>query len=129
MSLDSWEFSIDDGSHVLQRWDWKSFRELPTETVTVDLHCVTRWSKLSTTWEGVSLDTLLANVKSDLPYAMFRSYGDYTTNLPVKDLLNKQAWIVFRVRWRRSGAGTRWPCAAPRPSPVFVEERQVGGRA
>ena len=51
-----WEFTIDDGSNVLRRWDWKSFRELPTESFTVDLHCVTRWSKLGTSWEGVSLD-------------------------------------------------------------------------
>ena len=57
VSLDQWEFMIDDGTNVLRRWDWKSFRDLPTETFTVDLHCVTRWSKLGTSWEGVSLDT------------------------------------------------------------------------
>src|SRR5246500_4596619 len=57
--FDRWEFTIDDGSNVMQRWDWNSFRELPTEKITVDLHCVTRWSKLGAPWEGVSLDTLL----------------------------------------------------------------------
>ena len=70
VSLDRWEFTIDDGSNVLKRWDWKSFRELPTENITVDIHCVTRWSKLGTSWEGVSLDVLLAAVKTDLPYAI-----------------------------------------------------------
>ena len=50
--LDQWEFVIDDGTNVLRRWNWKSFRDLPTETFTVDLHCVTRWSKLGTSWEG-----------------------------------------------------------------------------
>ena len=94
--LESWEFTIDDGNNVLKRWDWKSFRELPAEKIAVDLHCVTRWSKLGTSWEGVSLDVLLAGITTDLPYAMFHSYGDYTTNLPVKDLLNKQAWIAFK---------------------------------
>jgi DMSO/TMAO reductase YedYZ molybdopterin-dependent catalytic subunit len=94
--LDQWEFAIDDGTDVLQRWDWKSFRELPNETVTADLHCVTRWSKLGTTWEGVSLDTLLANVKTDAEYALVHSYGDYSTNLPLQDLMNKQGWIAFR---------------------------------
>jgi DMSO/TMAO reductase YedYZ molybdopterin-dependent catalytic subunit len=93
--LDRWELVIDDGSNVLKRWNWKSFRELPTENFTVDLHCVTRWSKLGTYWEGVSLDTLFANVKTDAEYALVRSYGDYTTNLPLDDLLNKQAWIAF----------------------------------
>lgn len=96
VSLDQWEFTIGDGRNELKRWDWKGFRGLPTETITVDLHCVTRWSKLGTSWEGVSLDVLMADVKSTLPYAMFHSYGDYTTNLPVKDLLNRQAWIAFK---------------------------------
>lgn len=94
--LDKWEFVIDDGKNVLRRWDWKSFRSLPSETITVDLHCVTRWSKLGTTWQGVSLDTLLADVKIDAPFALVRSYGDYTTNLPVEDLTDKQAWIALR---------------------------------
>ena len=96
IALDRWEFTIDDGSKILKRWDWKSFRELPTENITVDLHCVTRWSKLGTAWEGVSLDVLLGDVKSDLAYAMFRSYGDYTTNLHMKDVTNHQAWIAFK---------------------------------
>src|SRR5258708_231968 len=94
--LDRWEFTIDDGTNVLQRWNWKSFRDLPTETVTVDLHCVTRWSKLGTSWEGVSLETMLADVKTDASYAMVHSYGDYSTNLPLKDLMNKKTWIAFR---------------------------------
>ena len=51
--LDRWEFVIDDGTNVLRKWDWKSFRELPSEMITADLHCVTRWSKLDTTWEGI----------------------------------------------------------------------------
>src|SRR3954463_8504335 len=56
--LEEWEFTITDGNDVLRRWDWKSFRALPAETFTVDLHCVTHWSKLGTHWEGVSLDSL-----------------------------------------------------------------------
>ena len=96
VALDKWEFKVDDGTDVLRRWDWKSFRELPTENIRVDLHCVTRWSKLGTFWEGVSLDVLLAGVKTDSAYAMMRSYGDYTTNIPLKDLMNKQAWVAFK---------------------------------
>ena len=94
--LDQWEFKVENVGNVLRRWDWKSFRELPTEIVAVDLHCVTRWSKLGTTWEGVSLDTILADLEMDAPYVMAHSYGDYTTNLPLKDITNHQAWIAFR---------------------------------
>jgi len=95
-SLENWQFTIDDGAKVLKKWDWKSFRSLPSETFTVDLHCVTRWSKLDTTWEGVSLDALLSEVKIDASYVFVHSYGDYTTNLPLNDLLNNKAWIAFR---------------------------------
>jgi len=98
--LDQWELAIDDGNRVLRRWDWKSFRDLPTEAITVDLHCVTRWSKLGATWEGVSLDTLFRDLKTDGSYAMVHSYGDYTTNLPLKDLMEKQGWIAFRFEGR-----------------------------
>ena len=76
IALEKWEFTIDDGTNVLRRWNWKSFRELPTENITVDLHCVTRWSKLGTHWEGVSLDTILGEIETDADYAMVRSYGD-----------------------------------------------------
>src|SRR5262249_21298381 len=96
VSLDEWEFTIDDGTDVLRRWDWKSFRDLPAETITVDLHCVTRWSKFGTHWEGVSLDTMLRDLNSDASYALVHSYGDYTANLPLRDLMMKQAWIAFR---------------------------------
>ncbi len=95
-SLDAWEFTIAVESEVIKRLDWKSFRELPAEKITVDIHCVTRWSKLGTSWEGVALDTLLADVKTDAAYVLARSYGDYTSNIPLKDLLNGQAWIAFR---------------------------------
>jgi DMSO/TMAO reductase YedYZ molybdopterin-dependent catalytic subunit len=94
--LEEWALTIDDGKNALRQWNWKSFRELPTEAITTDIHCVTRWSKLGTTWEGVSLDTLLADITSDASFALVRSYGGYTTNLPVADLRNHKAWIAFR---------------------------------
>jgi DMSO/TMAO reductase YedYZ molybdopterin-dependent catalytic subunit len=96
ISLDRWEFAISDGVKALKRFDWKTFRALPSETIKVDLHCVTRWSKLGTSWQGVSLDVLMADVKTDYAYAMFHSYGDYSTNVPLKDVLNHQAWIAFK---------------------------------
>jgi len=94
--LEQWELTIDDGSNVLGRWGWKAFRELPAEKITVDIHCVTRWSKTGTAWEGVSLDTLLTGITGDASFALIHSYGGYTTNVPLKDLRDKQAWIAFR---------------------------------
>ena len=95
ISLDDWQFAITAESGQVHTWSWPELRALPSENVTVDLHCVTRWSKLGTSWQGVSLDTLLADVESAADYALVHSYGDYTTNLPLQDLVDGQAWIAF----------------------------------
>jgi DMSO/TMAO reductase YedYZ molybdopterin-dependent catalytic subunit len=80
----------------VHKWTWPQFLSLPAESVVRDIHCVTTWSKLATTWEGVSLDTLLADVQTEAGYALATSYGDYTTNLPLADLRNGKAWVVHR---------------------------------
>jgi DMSO/TMAO reductase YedYZ molybdopterin-dependent catalytic subunit len=94
--LDRWEFTIDTETGVRRRWSWAQLRALPQETVTVDIHCVTRWSKLGTTWEGVSLDTLLADVETVADFVLVHSYGGYTTNLPLEDLVDGKAWVAHR---------------------------------
>jgi DMSO/TMAO reductase YedYZ molybdopterin-dependent catalytic subunit len=93
--LDRWEFVIADELGRRVRWSWREFLDLPSETPTVDLHCVTRWSKLGTAWRGVSLDVLLAEVETAAHFAMVHSYGGYTTNLPLKDLRDGRAWIAY----------------------------------
>jgi len=79
----------------VHRWDWDAFRALPSEEVTKDLHCVTRWSKLGTRWEGVAIDTLLEDVETAAVFAFVSSYGGYSTNLPLEDLRDGRAWIAF----------------------------------
>jgi DMSO/TMAO reductase YedYZ molybdopterin-dependent catalytic subunit len=92
--LTEWSFSIAGGREP-KNWTWEQFRSLPAETLTTDIHCVTRWSKLDTTWEGVSLDVLLAEVDYDAAYVLAFCDGGYTTNLPVADLTGGQAWVAF----------------------------------
>jgi DMSO/TMAO reductase YedYZ molybdopterin-dependent catalytic subunit len=94
--LDDWEFTITSENGESRRWDWRSFRSLPTEQITTDIHCVTRWSKLGTSWEGVSLDTLLEGIEPAATFALAHSYGDYSTNLPLADLRDGKAWVAFR---------------------------------
>jgi len=100
VDLGTWEFRITTETGQAQSWDWAAFRALPSEQITVDLHCVTKWSKLHTTWRGVSLDTLLAQAQTSAEYALARSYGGYTTNLPLADLLDGQAWVAFEYGGR-----------------------------
>jgi DMSO/TMAO reductase YedYZ molybdopterin-dependent catalytic subunit len=94
-SLDDWDLTITGEVDGLRRWSWDEFRALPSEPVTVDIHCVTKWSKLDSEWEGVPLDTLLDGVDTTAEYVVAFCDGGYTTNLPLEDLTEGKAWIAF----------------------------------
>jgi DMSO/TMAO reductase YedYZ molybdopterin-dependent catalytic subunit len=70
-------------------------RALPAETVATDIHCVTRWSKLDTRWDAVSLDTLFEQAGAEAAFVLAFSDGGYTTNLPMADVTDGQAWLAF----------------------------------
>jgi len=91
---EEWEFLITTETGRVHRWSWDEFQALPQEDVTVDIHCVTSWSKLGTRWRGVALDTLFEGVESEAEFTMAHSYGGYTTNVPLEDLLGGKAWIA-----------------------------------
>jgi DMSO/TMAO reductase YedYZ molybdopterin-dependent catalytic subunit len=91
---EDWELSVTTETGDVHRWDWAALQALPQDEPTVDLHCVTRWSKFTTDWRGVSLDTLLADVETAADYVLIESYGGYTTNVPLEDLLDGKAWIA-----------------------------------
>ncbi|NKQ54518.1 sulfite oxidase-like oxidoreductase [Amycolatopsis sp. K13G38] len=93
--LETWEFTITTEAGVKHSWSWAELRALPAQEPTVDIHCVTKWSKLGTHWRGVSLDTLMAGVDTAADFVLVHSYDGYTTNLPLEDLLDGQAWIAF----------------------------------
>ena len=93
--LDQWEFTITTELGTEHRWSWPELQALPPDEPTVDLHCVTKWSKLHTDWKGVSLDVLMRDVESTADYALVTSYGGYTTNLPLEDLLDGRAWVAY----------------------------------
>lgn len=95
VSLDDWEFTVTSEDGTRHAWSWAELTALPSEEPTVDIHCVTRWSKLATEWRGVSLDVLLADIETAADYVMAHSYGGYTTNLPLEDVLDGKAWIAF----------------------------------
>lgn len=94
VDLDDWEFTVTTEAGEVSRWSWREFQALPQETPTVDIHCVTKWSKFGTGWTGVAIETLLEDVDTAADYALVHSYGGYTTNLPLEDLLDGQAWVV-----------------------------------
>ena len=93
--LDAWSFTIQGAVDEPVSWTWDELQELPAETFTVDIHCVTKWTKLDTIWRGVSVDTLLEGVDSTAEYVVQFADGGYTTNLPLDDITGGKAWVAF----------------------------------
>lgn len=91
---ETWTFTVTTETGEEHGWTWEEMTALPQEESVHDIHCVTRWSKFDTRWRGVSLDTLLADVDTAAEYAVAHSYGGYTTNMPLEDLLDGKAWLV-----------------------------------
>ena len=100
--LDQWTFTIEGLVRQKARWTWEEFLKLPAQAFVVDIHCVTKWTKLDTHWVGVSVDTLLEHVELD-PRAQFvtaYAQGGYTTNLPLPDMLNGRAFVAYQYDGR-----------------------------
>ena len=93
--LDRWSLRIDGQVDEPVSWTWEEFLALPSETPTVDIHCVTKWSKLATTWRGVSVDVLLEYVQTEAEYLTAWSDGGYTTNLALEDVTDGRAWVAY----------------------------------
>ncbi|WP_312167979.1 molybdopterin-dependent oxidoreductase [Microbacterium sp.] len=103
VTTDTWEFAVVGLDGIRRTWSWEALHALPVDTITTDIHCVTRWSKLGTQWRGVSLDHLLADA-GDGDFTRVFSYGGYTTNVPRADLTNGRAWIAFEFEGEPLGA-------------------------
>lgn len=93
--LEEWELRVTTETGESRSWSWADLMAVPAQTVTKDIHCVTRWSKLDTEWRGVPVDALLSELDTSADHAMVGSYGGYTTNLPVEDLLDGRAWVAY----------------------------------
>jgi DMSO/TMAO reductase YedYZ molybdopterin-dependent catalytic subunit len=91
-----WSLTIRTESGV-HSWTWDEVHALGVEDITVDIHCVTHWTKLEMPWRGVSLDRLFEDVETSLEYCMVHSTGGYTTNVPLDELLDGKSWIAFEA--------------------------------
>ncbi|HET6653229.1 MAG TPA: sulfite oxidase-like oxidoreductase [Nocardioides sp.] len=90
-----WSLTVTTETGEKQSWSWADLMAMSIEDIEVDIHCVTRWSKLATRWRGVPVDAFFEKVESAADYVMAHSYGGYTTNLPLEDLLDRRAWVAF----------------------------------
>ena len=86
MSPEHWRFHVSGRVESETTWSFDDFMALPQVTIQADFHCVTRWSQLDNTWEGVHVREVLKRIqlKPDARYVMVSGHGGYTTNLPLE---------------------------------------------
>jgi DMSO/TMAO reductase YedYZ molybdopterin-dependent catalytic subunit len=95
VDVSEWTFTITGAVDDRVAWSWEEFLALPSEQITTDIHCVTKWSKLDTPWRGVSVDVLLENVETAAEFVLAFCDGGYTTNLAIADVTDGQAWVAY----------------------------------
>jgi DMSO/TMAO reductase YedYZ molybdopterin-dependent catalytic subunit len=102
ISPDQWSFTLKIGPKPVMSWNWAEFNSLPQSKMTRDIHCVTTWSKLNTSWEGVLIDDIFAAAGIEPPsqHVLAHSYGDYSTNVPTADLTKGLAMVALRYEGR-----------------------------
>jgi DMSO/TMAO reductase YedYZ molybdopterin-dependent catalytic subunit len=100
--LASWSFRIEGLVKEPSTLTWAQLQALPAQDFTRDISCVTKWTKLDTHWRGVSVDMLLEAVELAPRAAFVTAFSDggYTTNLPLPDLLNGQAFVAYEYEGR-----------------------------
>jgi DMSO/TMAO reductase YedYZ molybdopterin-dependent catalytic subunit len=96
--MEKWSFSIEGLVKDKAAWSWEQFLTLPMQTFVVDISCVTKWTHLDMKWEGVSVDTLLEHVDLDRRSMFLTAFSDggYTTNMPLTDVINGQAFVALK---------------------------------
>src|SRR5262249_43254678 len=110
-------------------WSWNEFLALPSEELTTDIHCVTKWSKLDTAWRGVAGDVVLENVDTAAHFRLAFCGRGATPHPPPPRLPPGRARGVVGVRRPPTGARARRPRPPARPAPLLLEERKMGSGA
>ena len=119
--LSTWSFRVFGAVERPQTLDWASFRALPSRRVTLDIHCVTRWSKLDTTWEGVPFSTIaeLAGVRPEARHVLFHSEYGYTSNVPLEIAMDEQCILAWHYDGRPMEPEHGYPLRAIVPHRYF----------
>ena len=119
--LERWDFALDGLVETPVRFTWQDLMALPAQDFVVDISCVTKWTRLDMHWHGVSIDVLLEHVRLDprAAFAIAWSDGGYTTNLPIPDIVNGQAFIAWEYDGRPLAASHGGPARMVVPHLYF----------
>ena len=117
VDLDTWKFRVFGLVEQEVKLTWDQFTKLTWTTVTADFHCVTQWSSLDNTWEGVTFPDLmtLAQPKPEAKFVMAHCFGGYTTNLPL-EVAMEEGLLAHKQDGEPLGEGHGWPLRLIIPS-------------
>ena len=117
VNLETWKFRIFGLVEQEVELDWEQFTKLTWTTVTEDFHCVTQWSSLDNTWEGVTFPDLiaLAQPKPEAKFVMAHCFGGYSTNLPL-EVAMEEGILAHKQNGEPIGEGHGWPLRLIIPS-------------
>jgi DMSO/TMAO reductase YedYZ molybdopterin-dependent catalytic subunit len=107
----TWDFTVGGLVGQAVRMDFDEFRSQPTETITADIHCVTKWSKFDTVWEGVPTSAILDRVRPDpsATHVMIRAEHGFTANLPLDDFARDGNLFAWRYGGEELEPDHGWP--------------------
>ncbi len=111
VDVDSWDFTVGGLVEEPKSFDLAGFRALPTRSITADIHCVTKWSKLDTTWEGVPVTEVLSRVRplAAATHVVIRAEQGFTANLPLDDFARKGNLFAWRYEGSNLDPDHGWP--------------------
>ncbi|MCI0545478.1 MAG: sulfite oxidase-like oxidoreductase, partial [Actinobacteria bacterium] len=89
VDLDTWRFTVDGLVAEPRTWGWAEMSAMPVSTLSADIHCVTKWTKLDTEWEGAAVADVWSQIDPDpaASHVLVNAYHGFTANLPIEDLL------------------------------------------
>jgi DMSO/TMAO reductase YedYZ molybdopterin-dependent catalytic subunit len=109
----TWDFRVWGEVEEEITWNWAEFQKLPRAQIKMDIHCVTRWSKADTLWEGVSLRTLvelgLVKPKAEAAYVMQHAEYGFTVNLPLEVVLQENFLLATHFNGEPLSADHGYP--------------------
>lgn len=94
----TWDFKVFGTVERPTQWTWETFQQMPTVKITVDIHCVTRWSKFDTVWEGVQFKHIaeLVGMKPETKHIIAHCDYGYTTNVPLEDMMRDNVLLTYK---------------------------------
>jgi DMSO/TMAO reductase YedYZ molybdopterin-dependent catalytic subunit len=119
--LAGWDFRVFGDVETPFTLKWAELRQLPVTSVTLDIHCVTRWSKLDTSWEGVSFSHMaeVAQPRPDAKFVIFHAEAGYTANVPLEVAMDPQCVLAWAYAGKPLEPDHGYPLRAIVPGKYF----------